>query len=361
MKRTIHVLVSVLLIAFLALSPPWLLRGLMRDEYRAFMTKPPAAWHGRIEIWHIAGFRVYQGSVTDYLQERADAYCKKHAGVHIDVVGLTEKQYADRLERGAVPDAYSFPPGYVYPEQLTAFAAETPPLAGNLCAAQAGGTTYAVPYLMSGYFLAANGQLLTKYGFELPETADGAYLQSALDLAGETPQLSMPAVHAARMGLTGELAPAEAFQQGKCMLAVLDARATGDLLRGETKGLLVDAIPFAEYTDEVFYLGPAAGASPEQAAALAGFAMFLLSEKEQQRLTSLGALPVIVPEGKPAYADDLLTALFEAYASPVAPEPFLYERHRAKLFEEALAALGGDPLSVSAFFERLAVVENDKL
>lgn len=360
LRRILKITATAVIAAFLAFSPPWLLRGLQRDEYHAFFAKPAATWHGRIELWHIAGFRVYQGSVTDYLQSRADAYCKKHPGVHIDIVGLTETQYRERLDRGAFPDAYAFPPGYVYVEQLRALSLIPPTYLGNLAPSVQEDAVYAVPYLMSGYYLAGNAQLLTKYGFELPESADAAYLQAALDLSADTPQLSMPVIHAARLGLTGTLAEADAFKSGECMLAVLSARALGDILRGDAAPLL-DAIPFPDYTDEVFYLGAAAGADDNQAAALSDFAAFLLSEKEQLRLPSLGALPVIATTEKPVYADEQLTDLYKAYIVPVTPDPFAYERHRAKLTDEALAALTGDAAAIAAFFQRLAVVENGNL
>ena len=151
MRHFLKAAVTVAMVAFLVLSPPWLLRGLRRDEYRAFFIKPAATWHGRIELWHVAGFRVYQGSVTEHLQSRADAYHKKHPGVHIDVVGLTEKQYRERLARGAFPDAYSFPPGAVYAEQLSALSLPAMPFVGNLAPAKQDDATCAVPDLMSGY------------------------------------------------------------------------------------------------------------------------------------------------------------------------------------------------------------------
>ena len=139
LKKTIHVLVTLALLAYLILSPEWILNNLNRSIAEENLSKPAPEWHGRIVIWHVAEFRVYQGSMTDYLQARADAYCRRHAGVHIEVVGLTNKKYNDRMARGAFPDAYSFPSGLVYREQLRQIQPQMPEFAGRLDAVRADG------------------------------------------------------------------------------------------------------------------------------------------------------------------------------------------------------------------------------
>ena len=363
--RYLRIAVTAAILVFLALSPPWILRGLNREAYVGFLSKPAPEWHGRIEIWHVAEFRVYQGSVTDYLQKRADAYCRRHAGVHIDVVGLTLKRYNDRLARGAFPDAYSFPSGLVYREQLCAIEPALPALRGALSTASADGKTYAVPYLMSGYLLAANTTLLTAHGLALPESSDEAavktLLQAALDLEAKAPQLYMPPVLAARMGLAGTLATQEQFTGGQTALAVLDVRALGDVLRSEKLNLAVEAMPLTNYSEQVLYLGAAKNVDAQKAAVIADFIEFLLAEDEQQRLTSLGALPVTQLETPPVYTEELLDGLYLAYSSPAVPDPFSYQRHKEKLAEEALSALTGEPSAVTSFFERMQVVENGNI
>jgi len=353
--RVVRWIAIIGLALFLALSPAWILDGLDNDEYRAFWEKPEPAWRGRVEIWHIASFRTYQGSVTNYLQSRADAYCRTHAGVNIDVLGLTEKQYNDRIARGAYPDAYSFAGGLCYAEQFSPLPIEAPAFCGTLSAASYGDEILAVPYLMSGYFLAANPQMLSKYALALPEEPDAAFLQSALDLAAGSPQLAMPVLAAARLGLSGTFASEADFLAGKAALCVMDARSLGVLLREPSGNLLVDAVPFGPFTDEVFYLGAARGASEEQAAVVADFALFLLSDEEQLGLSALGALPVTAP-GRIVYAEAKLDALYEVYAEPAAPDAFLFNRHRDALLSEAAAALAGDAFAAESFQTRLRLV-----
>ncbi len=363
--RILRIVTTLALLAFLVVSPGWLIENLARDAPLELFTKPTPAWHGRIEIWHVAEFRVYQGSVTDYLQTRADAYCKGHPGVHIDVVGLTPKRYNDRLARGAFPDVYSFPSGLVYREQLQQMDLALPTFSGSLDAARADGNVYAVPYLMSGYLLAANDAALTGNRLVLPETPDEAaltaLLQSAMDMDTKTPLVYAPPVVAARLGLTGELASTEDFMAGRTALSVVDARELGDALRSDKANLSLTVLPFVSYSSQVLYLGVAKDADAAKAAAAADFAAYLLTEPEQQRLSSLGALPVTTLETPPIYTEEALDSLAAAYFAPVVPEPFAYQRHREQLTADAWLALTGDPAGKAGFFERMQVVENGNL
>ena len=359
--RALRIAVVIAIVLFLALTPGWLLEHLSRDQEEDFFTKPTPAWNGRIELWHIAEFRTYQGSVTDFLQDRADRYWKKKdRGVHIDVIGLTVEQYQDRIARGLTPDAYSFPSGFLYPEALQSFPVDTATLKTGLSPARFQDQVYAVPILMSGYFLVGNVQLLSANGFLMPEegSLDPAVLQAALDLKQKVPQLYMPPILAARLNLTGQLAAWEQFQKGKVMLAVVDARTLGDLNRSASGNLLVESVTFPGYTDQVLYLGAAKGADAHQVKALSDFAAYLLTEEQQQRLTNLGALPTVQLSQAPVYAEESLDSLYTAAAAFTLPEPFAYQRYKEALTEDALRALTGDPLGKSSFWERMTVVES---
>ena len=84
-----RVIASVLLLAFLLFSPAPLQRAMQRDPTRELFENEAPEWYGVIEIWHIAGFRTYQGSVTNFLQEQCSAFSRKHPGVHFEVTVLT--------------------------------------------------------------------------------------------------------------------------------------------------------------------------------------------------------------------------------------------------------------------------------
>ena len=228
--RILRIVLTALIAAFLAFSPPYILGGLDSDPYGARWGNREPAWRGRIELWHVATFRTYQGKVTRHLEKRAEAYCRQNPGVHIEVFGYTEAQFADRIARGVYPDAYSFQTGLLYAEQLAPLPTEEddlPAFRGNLAPAlSAGGETLAAPYLMSGYCVCVNAQLSAALHIPAPDAADGAFLQAAAQrVHRDAPQLCMPPVLAARAGVVGALSEQGAFLKGKAAFAVLDARA----------------------------------------------------------------------------------------------------------------------------------------
>jgi ABC-type glycerol-3-phosphate transport system substrate-binding protein len=352
--RILRVILAAVTAAFLVLSPGWLTKNLSRNVYAEWEVKTAPSWQGRIVLWHIADFRTYQGKVTQHLENRAYAYCKRHYNVHIDVTGITPEQYAQRIARGEFPDAYSFATGELYLEQLRAFSPDISGLLKNVPPAEANGKIYGVPYLMSGYFLGANTQLLAANNLELGKTVDPAMLQRALS---DNLGLSMPAVLAAREKLTGTLGEESEFEAGKALFSVLDARQLGDLQRQTSGNLALEAIPYTAYTDQVFYIGPAKNADDGQAAALADFVSWLLSPGEQGRMTGLGALPVIQAPEDVSFSEPLMEELAKSSSALTVPDPFAYQRHKDALNEEALAALSGETGVQDAFFQRMQVVE----
>ncbi len=345
------------LLLFLVLSPAPLARGVGLDRYRAFFEKPATEWYGRITIWHIVEFKPYQGSGTKFLRDRAEAFCTSRPGVHFEVIGMTAEKALERLARGETPDGYSFPSGFLYPERLQPMTADgAPKLRAGVPAAAWEGTLYALPYLQSCHVLLVNTQLLYEAGLEMPKSFDASLLRAALALRAKTPQLAMPETLAAERGLSGALAEYADFTAGKAMLAVSDLRAYGALQRAEEQNLLVEALPVPGFFPLVQYLGAARDTDEKRAALIAAFAQTLLTQDEQRRLPALGALPVAAETGELAYSEPALAACLAALPETRAPEPFLYERHRAALAEDARAALSGEAAAKAAFFERLSVV-----
>ena len=134
---------------------------------------------------------------------------------------------------------------------------------------------------------------------------------------------------------------------------VLDLRAWGDIQRsGE---MVADAAPAGPFTDQVCYLGVARDTEAEKARWCCLFYEFLTSEPTQKILPALGAFSVRTDVPCP-YGNALLLDLDRAYKQVIVPDPFLYHAHKAKLQEEAAAALGGDEAAKNSFFQRLAIV-----
>lgn len=257
---------------------------------------------GTITLYHIVTRRTYQGSVTAFLQERAEAFSDTHFGVRIVVEGMGEADFWERLSYGRRADMYSFFSGALYEELLQAASFEP----GTDLREGLSVTDYAAPWCFSGYVTAS---------------------------AGENEPVAALANHA----------------EG----TVLDLRAWGDIQRaGEVNA---DAAPAGSFTDQVCYLAVDRDTEAEKARWCRLFYEYLLSEPTQRMLTALGAFSVRTDVPCP-YGNALLLSLDRAYKKVIVPDPFAYHTHREKLREEAVAALAGDEAAKNSFFQRLAIV-----
>lgn len=298
----LRAVVALLILAFLVRVGPTV--GAAAGDSFYVQNRQPAApdYVGTITLYHIVTHRTYQGSVTAFLQERAEAFNKQHFGVRIAVEGMGEQDFVERLSYGRRADMYSFFSGALYEELLQAatFAPEAPLRPGLAV------TSYAAPWFFSGY------------------------VQTE----------------------AGETSPVAALANG-AVGTVLDLRAWGDLQRsGEGRGEASFAGPF---TDQVCYLGVDRNTSSKKTEWCLKFYDFLLSEPVQRMLPALGAFSVRTDTPCP-YGDGLLVKLDRSYEAVTVPDPFRYHVHRTKLLEEAEAALKGDEAAKNNFFQRLAIV-----
>ena len=292
---------ALLILLFLLYAGPRVGEGTGESFYvkNRQLAKPEYA--GTITLYHVVTRRTYQGSVTAFLQERAEAFNQRHFGVRVTVEGMGEDDFWERLSYGRRADMYSFFSGALYEELLQAadFSPETELRPGLFV------TPYAAPWCFSGYV-----------------RAEGAANEPVAALAN---------------GTDGP---------------VMDLRAWGDIQRGGEMGAAAWAGPF---TDQVCYLGVGRNTEEQKAKWCLLFYDFLLSESSQKMLPSLGAFSVRTDVPCP-YGNALLLSLDRAYRKVTAPDPFLYHAHKAKLREEAVLALAGDEAAKNSFFQRLAIV-----
>ena len=317
---------------YLLLLPWWLPAGKQTDFFTALWQPKKTIKLESITLYHIASHRTYQGSVTEFLKEQAQAFEKRHRGVHIEVEGMGYAAFLERVEHGRAPDAYSFFGGDLYREQLGAYDLTIPELRSGLYA-----DACAVPYLFSGYVLCRNGA---------SASASLAELTGACDLASDS-------LNAARLCFDHVL-PQEQFLSGECHSAVLDLRAAGDLLRDGALTQLT-AEPLDAFTDLVCYLGLARDVDPEKIQWLEAFFLFMLSEEVQQELTCLGAFSAL-GACRQAFSSRMLDAVNAAYSEPVTPNPFLWQANREQLLADAALAVCGDAYAKTRFFDRFSVV-----
>ena len=294
---------ALLILIFLLYAGPRVGEGTGESFYVKSRQLPEPEYVGTVTLYHVVTCRTYQGSVTAFLEERAEAFNKRHFGVRITVEGMGEADFQERLAYGRRADMYSFFSGALYEEQLqkAAFAPEADLRPGLRV------TEYAAPWCFSGYVKTSVGE--TDPVAALANKAEGT---------------------------------------------VMDLRAWGDIQRSSAEAG-ADASVAGTFTDQVCYLGVDRNTEAEKARICLAFYAFLLSEPTQRMLPSLGAFSVRTDAPCP-YGNSLLLDMDRGYKRVIAPDPFAYHTHRAKLREEATAALGGDEAAKNSFFQRLAIV-----
>ncbi|MBQ7278060.1 MAG: hypothetical protein IJR17_02530 [Clostridia bacterium] len=295
-KLCFHGLVTLLLLGVLALGWGQIRQGPGENYYVSLHKKAPIEYVPTITLYHVVSHKTMQGSVTGFLMDRAKAFMKLHPGVYLEVEGMDEEAFYHRLSLGRRPQLYSFFSGALYEELLQAAHFQPPELRPGLSA-----TAYAAPWLFSGYVKLSEGQ-----GAPVPTL-----------LAGEG--------------------------------AAVDLRAYAALEEGP------EAEPLSSFTDEVCYLGIDRDTDEVQTKWCLAFYDYLMSEKNQQLLFSLGAFSPRLDVSYP-YGNGLLLSMDRAFLQVSAPDPFLYHTHKDSLKHEAEAALAGDEEAKNRFFQRLAIV-----
>ena len=226
---------ALLILLFLLYAGPRVGAGTGESFYVKSRQLQPPDYVGTLTLYHIVTCKTYQGSVTAFLTERAEAFNKRHFGVRITVEGMGEADFWERMAYGRRADMYSFFSGVLYEELLQEvdFAPETDLRPGLTL------TPYAAPWCFSGYVKTTVG-----------ETDPVATLAN---------------------GATG---------------TVLDLRAWGDIQREGEMG--ADAAVAGAFTDQVCYLGVDRNTDEEKARACLANSLLLDLDRAYKR--------VIVPD-----------------------------------------------------------------
>ncbi len=292
----------MLMLLFLLYAGNRVGEGMQESFYVRNRRLPEPEYAGTVTLYHVVTRKTYQGSVTAFLQERAESFNRRHFGVRIAVEGMGEADFWERFSYGRRADMYSFFSGALYEELLQAASFEPEAeLRSGLAV-----TDYAAPWCFSGYVRAHEGE-------------------------------SEPIAALANGG------------EG----TVIDLRAWGDMQRnGET---IAEAVPAGTFTDQVCYLGVDRNTDAQKTRWCLSFYAFLLSESTQRMLPALGAFSVRT-DAACRYGNALLLEMDRAMKTVTAPDPFAYYVHRTRLLEEATAAAAGDETAKNNFFQRLAIV-----
>lgn len=332
-QKALRALLGLAIVLYLLLMPPVLAQGRGENFYRQNRLREKSEYAGTFVLYHVAREKTYQGSVTKFLKTLAEGYEKTHYGLHIEVVGMGEEEFLERLSMGREPDLVSFFSGQLPKEQLRSMDwGELPVLRPGLSAGE-----YVCPWLFSGYVYSAPA-------LEAGEIAEGTGCYVS----------PLPGAY---YKLKGGDMTLEDYAAGKAKGGLTDLRACGDLLHREQGGAWA-AQPAGNFTDQVCYMGVFRRGREGSEECLQGFMHYVLGEKQQGTLSALGAFSVL-KEGWGHFSAEVPDALEQtdrAYETVICPEPFLYYGHRAALLEEAQAFLDGADGAEKRFFERLHVV-----
>lgn len=343
---------TVLVAAYLLFMPGYLIA--QRQEL-TLQSKQESeeTFSGIITLWHIVGFKPYQGSMGTWLSDRAAAFEKKHFGIFINVTAMTVEEWEARAARGERADAYSFPMGWGYAERfqpLPAIKAELLPALSDT--GGQGGVTYAVPYAMGGYFLLVNSRLEQEKGVSLSEESWREELQAAVDQLTYTygkkkrQRYGMAGSEemAALLNLRCQVAPYDKFKSGDAAMALGDIRDVGDLNRLQTagKGFAYRAWPAGSYTDLVQYLAVARDTEEDKIPYIQAYFELVLRADQQAGLLDQGILPVAALQEEKEADEPAVAALQAALAEPRVPNAFLYQRYRDELAALSHRVLAGD-------------------
>ncbi len=321
---------TLFIAAFMALTPNYIASGRkqLTQRLRAENTE---SYQGIIRLWHIVGFKPKTGSLSSWLGRAASAVEKRHRGVYFEVEGMTAEEYEARRKRGERADVYSFPCGWKHPEELKPQETALENMRGNLAeTGRFNGSSYAVPYATSGYFLAVNSRLMQEKGLNADTLKDA--------IRSGTVKISGDAVVACIYGASSSLSSIEDFKNEKAVAAFVDARETGDMERRlqEGKGFLFELYDCTNYTDLVQYIGVDREADDTMAGYIKELVEYVLAPERQSSLSELGLMPVAA-ESTVSDAKKLTLAS----ADITAPSCFLYGTYREQLYESAAAGLSG--------------------
>ncbi len=316
--RILRTLVCIGMIVFLLFTPGALVKGAQASFEDARFIRDTDRYTGSILLYHIVRHRPYEGSLSQWLKARAAEYEKKHKGTYIEIEAMDEAAFYERMERGRLPDAYSFFSGTLYPDRLLPIASLETPLREGLFE-----TGYCLPYCYSGY-----AKL-----FRTPENA-GEKIYCADD------------VLAARL----EAGKNETTEQ-KADVLYLDLRRAGDLIRYSDGFALAQLAPVDSFTDAVCWIGIDRETDERKTEAILGFTAYLLSPDAQQTLNALGLLSVrsdlrnVPPEAS-------LKQIFERYETVETVDPFRWNAQYDALRTDAALARAGDDDARARFWAR---------
>lgn len=366
LRNVSAVIVTIAVALYLIFAPEFIMSGI--ENSRKVSGDRQGNYTGIISLWHIVGFKAHTGSVSTFLNARAEEFERDRFGVFISVTSMTEEEYKENISAGKSADIYSFPLGLEYSDAFMPL--ESDALRESISRIRSGfvetgkseNTLYALPYLYSGCCLITNDDLLTKQSITMQETPDQSSVSDTVkDLSTEThAPLCGNSIYSCLYGISADsIGEYDAFKAGNAEMAVSDFRAYGDIERrqGSKGSFSASAYTVFEYTDLVQYIALDKRISDEKKAYAYEFMQKLFSERAQSSLSELNAYPVIETDDISKLKNEYTSIAYDAfsvYRKPKIPNCFLYKRYKDTLEEDAQKALSGDADAKLRFDKRIA-------
>ncbi len=317
--KILRIFLCISMIVFLVLSPKTLVGKAQESYVDARFARDSDRYTGSILLYHVVRHRPYSGSMTQWLKTKASAYEKKHKGTYIEIEGMDEAHFYERLESGRRPDAYSFFSGTLYRDRLKQIE--------DLHVSYRSGlfqTDRCIPYCYTGYC-------------KLYKTPDGS---------GDRTYYAND-VLAARTDAVSENA-----SEDKADVLYLDLRRAGDLIRYKDGFTLGSIEPIDNFTDAVCWMGIDRDTDDAKTAVILDFIAFLTEPDAQQSLNALGLLSVR-SDVKNTPPEPALKRVFRIYDTVQTVDPFAWNTNYDALSEDAALAAIGDADARDRFTNRL--------
>ena len=257
--------------------------------------------------------------MTQWLKTKAAAYEKKHKGTFIEIEGMDEQHYYERMESGRRPDAYSFFSGTLYPDRLKEIEDLHIPYRKGLFQ-----TDRCIPYCYTGYCKLYKSQ----------NVADGKTYFANEVLAARADDAT------------------DRTTEDKADLLYLDLRRAGDLIRYKDGFTLSSIEPIDNFTDAVCWMGIDRETGDAKTAVILDFIAFLTEPDTQQSLNALGLFSVRY-DVRNVFPEPILKRIFKIYDSVRTVDPFAWNANYDAITEDAALAAKGDADARERFANRL--------
>lgn len=317
--KILRIVLCISMIAFLVLSPKTLVRKAQETFVDARFVRDGDRYRGSIVLYHVVRQKPYSGSMTQWLKAKADAYEKKHRGTFIEIEGMDERHFYERLDGGRMPDAYSFFSGTLFPDRLKKIDDLHVPYRAGLFQ-----TDRCIPYCYTGYCRLYKSQ----NGTEGKTYFANEVLAARADAAGEQ------------------------TTEDRAEVLYLDLRRAGDLIRYKDGFKLSTIEPIDNFTDAVCWMGIDRETDDAKTAVILDFIAYLTEPDTQRSLNALGLLSVR-EDVKNAPPEPALKHVFRNYDTVLTVDPFVWNSNWDALYEDAALAAKGDADARERFANRL--------